>query len=68
MQARNLEVTAESTASPEAVWALLAEVGTWSEWAAFDESVLERPGSGDPEGVGAIRRFRSQAQTLSLRC
>jgi uncharacterized protein YndB with AHSA1/START domain len=58
MQSRNLEVTAESSAAPEAVWALLADVTTWSRWAAFDESGLERPGSGDPQGVGAIRRFR----------
>ena len=58
MQARNLEVTAESAAAPEAVWTLLADVGTWSQWAAFDESVLERPGADHSQGVGAIRRFR----------
>jgi uncharacterized protein YndB with AHSA1/START domain len=58
MQARSLEVTAESTAPPETVWALLADVTTWSQWAAFDESMLERPGPGDPQGVGALRRFQ----------
>lgn len=59
MQTRTLEVTAISAAPPEMVWALLAEVETWREWAAFDESVLERSGEPDAQGVGALRRFRS---------
>lgn len=58
MQARTLEVTARSTAPPARVWALLADVATWSQWAAFDESTLERPGKDDPEGVGAVRSFQ----------
>jgi tRNA-Thr(GGU) m(6)t(6)A37 methyltransferase TsaA len=59
MQTRAVEVTAQSTASPEQIWALLAAVETWSTWGAFDESALERPGDIDPQGVGAIRRFRT---------
>jgi uncharacterized protein YndB with AHSA1/START domain len=58
MQTRTIEVTAPSPAAAEHVWALVADVATWSEWGAFDESVLERPGTPEAEGVGAIRRFR----------
>jgi Polyketide cyclase / dehydrase and lipid transport len=57
MKRQTIDVRAVSAAPPSAVWALLADVTTWKQWAPFDESVLERPGSDDPNGVGAIRRF-----------
>jgi hypothetical protein len=52
-----IDVEAQSQASPEAVWALLADVRTWHEWASFKTSELERTATGDPNGVGAIRHF-----------
>lgn len=58
MQTRTVEVTASTDAPAEAVWALLANVETWSDWADFDVAELERPGAPDPQGVGALRRFR----------
>jgi hypothetical protein len=52
-----IDVEAHSEASPEAVWALLSDVRTWHEWAPFKTSELEKTATGDPNGVGAIRRF-----------
>jgi hypothetical protein len=52
-----IDVAAQSQASPEAVWALLSDVRTWHEWAPFKTSELEKTADGDPNGVGAIRRF-----------
>jgi len=63
MKKQTFEAQAESTATPTAVWALLADVTTWSRWSAFDESHLETPGRDDPNGVGAIRRFRMKRRT-----
>ncbi len=54
-----VEVRADSTAPPEAVWRLLADVTTWTGWAGFDEAAYEREGTPPPHGVGAVRRFRS---------
>lgn len=53
-----VEVSADSTASPEAVWRLLADVTTWADWAGFHEAAYEREGDPPPHGVGAVRRLR----------
>jgi hypothetical protein len=58
MKKRTIDARAQSAKPPSAVWALLSDVETWERWSAFDESVLERPGAPEPNGVGAIRRFR----------
>jgi hypothetical protein len=60
MTVRTIEVAAEarSTAPPEAVWRLLADVTTWPTWAGFAEATYEREGDPPPHGVGAVRRLR----------
>jgi hypothetical protein len=55
---QTIHATARSGAPPQTVWALLADVETWPQWAAFDAAELEQPGSPDPHGLDAIRRFR----------
>ena len=58
MKRHTLEVHAESTASPEEVWRLLADVTTWPDWTRFDEASYEREGTPAPHGIGAVRAFR----------
>ena len=53
----DVDVTAMSTAPPADVWRLLADASTWSQWGAWHETKLDRDGSPDPNGVGALRRF-----------
>ncbi len=50
-------VRSHSAAPPETVWPLIAEARRWKEWSFLDHTALERDGSPDPDGVGALRRF-----------
>jgi Polyketide cyclase / dehydrase and lipid transport len=58
MRRRHIEVTAHSQATPDALFALLAEGATWPRWSPIEAFELERAGDPPPEGVGAIRVFR----------
>lgn len=59
---RAIEVVTESAAPPEQVWALLADVRTWSRWASFDEASVE---SGS--GIGEVRVLRAGRTVLRER-
>jgi len=50
-------VGAVTSAPVEVVWPLVGRARHWSEWSFLTRSVLERDGSPDPDGVGAVRRF-----------
>jgi hypothetical protein len=52
-----IDVRARSKASREAVWSLLADGCSWSEWGPWQKAELEQEGTPPPDGVGAIRRL-----------
>jgi hypothetical protein len=60
-----IDEEAVSAAPPAAVWALLADATTWSEWGPWDEAGRDRDGAPTPDGVGAVRRFR-RGRTTSI--
>ena len=60
MPSHHVHATASSSAPPAAVFALLADVTTWSAWGAWVASELEAPAPDGTGGVGAIRRFTSR--------
>ena len=57
MSELRIHVAARSAAPVERVWAVLADARRWKEWTPLRTSELEREGSPDPDGVGALRRF-----------
>jgi hypothetical protein len=59
---QEIDVTARSTALPEAIFALLADAPSWSRWAPFDEVVVE-----EGQGVGELRRFQRGRRTTRER-
>ncbi|RZS29460.1 polyketide cyclase/dehydrase/lipid transport protein [Herbihabitans rhizosphaerae] len=59
MGLQKLDVTTHTTADPGTVFALLRDGSTWPKWSNIDEFTLEEQGDGEPEGVGALRKFRN---------
>lgn len=53
-----VHTTTFSTAAPDRVWDLLADVTTWTDWAGFTEAYYDKEGLPSRHGVGAVRRFR----------
>ena len=53
------DAEARTNASPERVFEVLADVERWPAWTFPDEAGRERDGSPEPDGLGAIRRFRT---------
>jgi polyketide cyclase/dehydrase/lipid transport protein len=59
MGRQRIEHHATTTADPATVYALLRDGATWPTWSPIESFELERPGADEPEGVGAVRLFRS---------
>jgi len=55
----SFSVEGDSSASPDAVFAVLADATRWKEWAGWfvRESFWEREGTPPPGGVGAVKRL-----------
>jgi len=54
-----IERSATTSAGAEVVYALLRDGATWPEWSPLGSFELERAAEDEPEGVGAIRVFRT---------
>jgi uncharacterized protein YndB with AHSA1/START domain len=52
---REIHVRRLSSASPEALYRLLADGSTWPRWSPVESVDLEQEGDPPPEGVGGIR-------------
>lgn len=55
----NFQVTKTSSAAPSTLFDLVADGARWSEWAKplVQSSSLDKPGVGDPNGVGSVRKL-----------
>ena len=56
---QHIEVERRFDAPPQAVWDAYTDHAGWKEWAGFSSSFLEKQGSPDPNGTGAVRVFGS---------
>ncbi len=59
MGMQEIDEEAWTTADPQTVYGLLARGATWPQWSGLGSFELERPGDEAPEGLGAIRVFRT---------
>lgn len=55
-----IEIDHTTIAAPEAVWALLADIATWTAWGEWDAARLKREDPAGGPGVGAVRELRLQ--------
>ena len=62
MSTSEVRVTAESTAAPHLVTALLADGRTWPEWSPIGEAWIDRESAAV---VGEVRRFKT-GRTVSV--
>lgn len=56
---QRVEVTRRIAGTPQAVWDAYTDHASWSEWAGFSRSRIEREGDPPPGGVGCVRVFGS---------
>jgi hypothetical protein len=56
---QHIDARGHSTATPQAIYALLRDGATWPVWGPLDKFVLEKAGTPEPESVGAIRNFHT---------
>jgi len=61
---QTIDRTATTTADVDVVYALLRDGATWPEWTPIDSFELERAAPDEPQGVGAIRVFRTGRYTM----
>ncbi|HWO60124.1 MAG TPA: SRPBCC family protein [Umezawaea sp.] len=57
---QRVDATARTTARPERVYALVRDGASWPGWSPLDSFELEREGTTEREGVGAVRVFRTK--------
>ncbi len=55
----DISAEARSTADAGSLFALLADGSTWPTWSPIGSFELESPGAEAPEGLGAVRVFRT---------
>jgi polyketide cyclase/dehydrase/lipid transport protein len=58
MKRQRIEHHATAVADTATVYALLRDGAGWPSWSPIESFELERPGAGEPEGIGAARLFR----------
>jgi hypothetical protein len=59
-----VEASAHSTAPREKVWDVLADLRGWKDWGPWERTDLEREGSPEPNGDGAVRVMRASERSM----
>jgi uncharacterized protein YndB with AHSA1/START domain len=57
---QEIDLDAQVSAPPEAVWRVYTDSAGWPRWAGVKEVVLRQAGDPPPDGLGAIRVIRSR--------
>ncbi len=63
MKHHTVTATHLTTATPRAVWDLLADSSTWTDWSPVRVMAIERTAPDGGDGVGAIRSLKTSLAT-----
>jgi len=63
MGRKYVDVKVPAAAAPHVIYRLLRDGATWPTWSPLGSFELESPGAAEPEGLGAIRIFRTGRYT-----
>jgi hypothetical protein len=63
MGQQKIDVRVPSKAQPATLYALLRDGSTWPVWSPISSFELRTPAADEPEGVGAVRVFRTGRTT-----
>jgi hypothetical protein len=63
MRQQQIDVRVPTTGRPDAIYALLRDGATWPTWSPLGSFELEAKAADEPEGIGAIRVFRTGRYT-----
>jgi len=59
-----IQVEQTTSTAPEVIFARMIDGAQWPEMSPLETFELERPGADEPEGIGAIRVFRTGPITM----
>jgi uncharacterized protein YndB with AHSA1/START domain len=60
-----VDESARSSAPPEAVWRLVADPLTWSDWGPWSEAEVLREGTPPPGGLHTVKRLKTFPSTVT---
>jgi hypothetical protein len=63
MAQNRVDVRVPTSAAPRDLYPLLRDGASWPVWSPIDSFELRRPADDEPEGLGAIRVFRTGRHT-----
>jgi hypothetical protein len=61
-----VDESTRSSATPDAIWPLVADTTTWSDWGAWSSAELLREGQPPPGGLHSVKKLKARPATTTV--